>query len=303
MEAEFLEWLRSACTNTHPAVTFGIGDDAAVLSPTGSGGLIVTSDMLMDGTDFHVAEHAPERIGRKAVAVNLSDIAAMGAAPSAIFVSVALPRPGALALAKALYRGILKICRDFDVALAGGDTNTWDGPLVISVTACGRPHPKGVLPRSGARPGDAIVVTGEFGGSLLGRHFDFTPRVREVAALWDGFELHAATDVSDGLTLDLHHLATASGCGFEIQAKDVPVSPAAHEQARQDGRSPLEHALADGEDLEVILSVPASEIDNLPKTIHGVPLTRIGSFLPDGRTVIVDRDGCVKPCLPAGYQH
>src|SRR5207248_8962470 len=126
------------------------------------------------------AEHAPEQIGRKALAVNLSDLAAMAAKPVAALVALALPRQGGEKIAKELYEGLLPLAAEFDCPVAGGDTNSWDGPLVISVTALGEVPPDRRWLRSGAHPGYAILVTGHFGGSILGPQFSFTPRVKEA---------------------------------------------------------------------------------------------------------------------------
>src|SRR6476469_4729331 len=142
----------------------GAGDDAAILRLATDANLVATTDMLRDGIDFEMGRHEAERIGRKALAVNLSDLAAMAAAPVAALVSLALPQQGGEALAKRLYEGMLPLATEFDCPIAGGDTNSWDGPLVISVTALGQAPQQRRWLRSGARPGDAIVVTGQFGG-------------------------------------------------------------------------------------------------------------------------------------------
>lgn len=156
METEFLGWLRTRLPAS-PWLRLGPGDDAAVLRLGETRDLpanvIVTTDLLTDGIDFRVGSDAPGCIGRKALAVNLSDLAAMAAIPRAALFSVALPRDGALELAQALYEGILPLAEQFQVAIAGGDTNTWDGGLVICVTAMGVPGPGGVLKRSGGQTG------------------------------------------------------------------------------------------------------------------------------------------------------
>ena len=144
------------------------------------------------------------------------------------------------------------------MAIAGGDTNSWDGPLVISVTALGEVTADGPLCRSGAKPGDRIIVTGSFGGSILGRHLDVEPRIEEALLLNQRYRLHAGIDCSDGLSLDLWHLCEASRCGAIVDIDRVPIAPAAERtcQTTNDGTSPLDHALSDGEDFELILAVP-----------------------------------------------
>jgi len=310
MEAEFINWLR-ARTPGHRELMIGIGDDAAVLQPAGPGGIVITSDMLMDRVDFVLGACRAVDIGRKSLAVNLSDLAAMACRPLAIVVSVALPRLGAAELARELYSGILGLAAEFDVALAGGDTNTWDGPLVISVTAFGQCTARGPLRRDRAQPGDAILVTGQFGGSILGRHFTFTPRLREALTLHEHYTLHAGIDVSDGLSLDLHRLAEASGCGAALRLDAIPLDPAAHELAAheladvgRDHRTALEHGLSDGEDFELILTLPQAEADRL---LHdqplAIPLTRIGQMVPEPGLWQTGSAGTLQPLAPRGFLH
>ncbi|MBC8350646.1 MAG: thiamine-monophosphate kinase [Planctomycetes bacterium] len=304
MESEFVPWLRNRVPS-HPRLDLGIGDDAAVLSLP-SQHCVVTSDMLMDGVDFVLSECDPRRVGRKALAVNLSDLAAMAAEPVAAIVSIAVPNDAAVDLPKAIYEGLLELAAEFGVALAGGDTNIWRHPLAISVTAIGEPTAGGVLKRSGARAGDAILATGEFGGSILGRHFDFTPRVREALTLHERYNLHAAMDVSDGLSLDLSRLAGESGCGAVIDGSAVPISDDARRLAeeRPDAGSPLDHALSDGEDFELILAVDsASASQVLADQSIGVPVTKIGEFVvPQGLWIRSDK-GDRQPLTPRGYEH
>lgn len=305
MEQEFVQWLRQRA-ELSPAVIRGIGDDAAVLQTAANGQTVVTTDMLMDGVDFELHRCDPRRVGRKSLAVNLSDLAAMAARPVAAFVSVALPRHNGLSLAKELYEGLLALAGEFGVTLAGGDTNSWDGPLVISVTAMGAVTERGALLRRGARPGDAILVTGSFGGSILGRHFDFMPRVREALLLHENFQLHAGIDVSDGLSLDLWRLAQESGCGAALDLAVIPISADAHSLTSQlaDGTTALDHALGDGEDFELILAVPPDEADRiLAAQPLAIPICRIGQFVPTPGLWSVARDGTQHPMSPRGYEH
>ena len=260
MEAALIQWL---CDHvpSHPQTPLGIGDDAAVVELPEGERAAVTTDMLMDGVDFRLGEIDPRRAGYKALAVNLSDIAAMTAQPIAAFVALALPRQGGRELAESLYRGMLPLARQFDLALAGGDTNTWNEPLVVSVTILGAVGPRGPLTRSGARPGDRIIVTGRLGGSILGRHLDVQPRVTEAQQLAASYVLHAGIDVSDGLSRDLQHIATGSGCGAALDLDHIPIHPDAVRLATQLGgvSTPLDHALGDGEDFELVLSVPKED--------------------------------------------
>lgn len=305
MEAEFLTWLRGQLPG-HPCLRLGIGDDAAILELASGARCVVTSDMLNDGVDFVWDQCDGRLVGRKSLAVNLSDLAAMAAQPLAAVVSLTLPRRDALAVGQQLYQGLLPLAAEFGVAIAGGDTGTWDGPLAISITAIGQLTGRGPLLRSGARPGDAIIVTGSFGGSILGRHFRFTPRVREAQLLNDRYRLHAATDVSDGLSLDLSHLTQESGCGALLDAAAVPIADDAYRLAAADGGrgTPLEHALGDGEDFELILAVPPEEAGRMLRDQPlDVPLTRIGTFTAELGLWIEESGGRRRPLPPRGYEH
>jgi thiamine-monophosphate kinase len=263
--------------------------------------------MLMDGVDFDLSAVEPRRVGHKALAVSLSDLAAMAARPVGAVVAVALPRQGGRDLAVGLVEGLLPLAERYGVAIAGGDTNSWDGPLVVSVTAIGETTPAGSLLRSGARPGDRILVTGSFGGSILGKHLDFEPRVREALLLKERYEIHAGIDVSDGLSLDLSRMATESDCGAELEPGRIPVSAAAIELTRQrsDGVTPLDHALADGEDFELILAVPPETAAKLlaEQPLHGLPLTEIGYFIAEPGLWQNGVDGQRQSLAPRGYEH
>ena len=305
MELEFVRWLQ-AQTPPHRGVLVGIGDDAAVLAPSGGGKIVVTTDMLMDGVDFQFGMANARRIGRKSLAVNLSDLAAMAARPLAAFISVALPRQNGREIAEELYKGQLDLAKQFDTALAGGDTNSWEGPLVISVTALGEVTQRGPLLRSGARPGDHILVTGSFGGSILGRHFDFTPRVVEALALHEKYQLHACIDVSDGLSLDLARMATASGCGAELDLSTIPIAPDAVRlvDSSTDGVSALEHALADGEDFELIMAAAPEDARQIVASAPvSAGITCIGQFIETPGLWQLLADGSRKSLEPRGYQH
>jgi thiamine-monophosphate kinase len=305
MESELIAHLRKRLPS-HPLLRLGVGDDAAVLRMAEVDECVLTVDLLTDHVDFELAEVDPRRVGRKALAVNLSDLAAMASEPLAGVVSLALPRKGGVDLAVRLYEGLLPLAEQYGVAVAGGDTNSWEGPLVVSVTLVGKVTGSGPLLRGGAVPGDRIVVTGSFGGSILGRHLDFEPRVCEALLLAERYGLHAGIDASDGLSLDLWHLAEESGCGAVVRTEAVPVSDDARRLARQlgDGSTPLDHALGDGEDFELILAVPPAEAERmLAEQPLGVPLASIGQFVREAGLWQVDAGGKRAPLLPRGYQH
>lgn len=307
VESELLAWLRENLPSS-PRLAVGLGDDAAVLAPFDQAGVVVTTDMLTDDVDFILSEIDPRRAGHKALGVNLSDLAAMAAQPVAAFVSLVLPRQGsgklsATELAIELYRGMLPLAEQLDTMIAGGDTNTWDGPLAISITAIGETTARGSLTRSGACVGDQLLVTGQLGGSILGRHLDVEPRVREALLLHERFELHAGIDISDGLSLDASRLAEASGVGISLDPKAIPIADAARQLSERDGRSAFEHAWSDGEDFELLLAVPANAADALlQQQPLDVPLTRIGEIIE--RTGLwLETEKGLTSVAPAGFQH
>lgn len=305
MEGQLIQWLRQTLP-AHPLLRVGPGDDAAVLALVDRQECVVTADMLMQGVHFELAGVDPRRIGHKALAVNLSDLAAMASRPLAAVVSLALPRRGGLALAKALYAGMLPLAERYGVAIAGGDTNSWDGPLVVNVVAIGATTEHGLWRRDGARPGDQIVVSGSLGGSRLGRHLDFEPRIDEALRLAERYTVHAAIDLSDGLGADLPRVMAESGCGAELHLEHIPISNAARELAEneRDGPAPLDHAISDGEDFELLLAVPPEEAARMiAEQPLDVPLTVIGRFVGEQGLWQVDADGSRRPLKVRGYEH
>jgi thiamine-monophosphate kinase len=323
MESDFIAWLRGRAPS-HPQLRLGLGDDAAILR-LGGADCVVTVDLVTDGVDFELAKIDPRRAGRKALAVSLSDLAAMAAKPVAAFVAVALPRAGGMALAEALYEGMAPLAARYKTAIAGGDTNSWDGPLVISTTAIGTVTERGPLVRSGAKPGDRIIVTGDFGGSILGKHLDFEPRIDEALLLNERYTLHAGMDCSDGLSLDLSRLAAESGCGAVLDLSRIPISTAARQLAAQEKGSgvffggaegaavvtaekdsrPLGHALSDGEDFELILAMPPDDAERIiaDQPLAGVPLTDIGEFIAEPGLWESLPNGQRRPLPPRGFEH
>jgi thiamine-monophosphate kinase len=297
-EFAFIDWLRRR-TPPCERVLLGPGDDTALLAWPAGRDCLVTTDMLLEGSCFVLAEAGARRVGRKAMAVNLSDIAAMAGVPVAAVVSVGLPRRGGRALAEELYLGLREAADAFDTAIIGGDTNSWDGPLAINVCLLGEATPRGVVRRSGARPGDRLLVTGPLGGSILGKHLDFTPRVREALQLHAAVALHAMIDVSDGLAADVHHLCEESGCGAVLWAEAIPIA----EAARTLGGSPLEHALADGEDFELVFAVAPADARSLleRQPVAGVTLVDIGECVEQG--LWLEEAGRRSPLPPRGYVH
>ena len=300
-EFDFIAWLRQ---RTPPAsrVLAGPGDDSAVIETILNRPWLVTTDMMLEGSHFFLAEVGPRRVGHKAMAVNLSDIAAMGGRPVAAFVSVGLPRGNAQTLAEELYLGMREVADGFETAIAGGDTNTWTGGLVVSVTVMGEPGPQGPILRRGATPGDWLFVTGPLGGSILGKHLDFVPRVKEGLELQEHAMLHAMIDISDGLSADVFHICEESGCGAVLFSDKVPISEAARTIA--DGKGPLEHALSDGEDFELAFAVDSADGERLLTTqpIPGITLSHVGVFVAE-KGLFLEENGMRRCIEPRGFAH
>lgn len=300
-EFELIEWIRSQA-QAHSRVSLGIGDDAAALSFPEPGECLVAVDTLMEGVHFRYPEMSAAQIGYKSLAVNLSDIAAMAGNPLAAVIGIVFNRKEGPHFARELERGMLELAAKFNVALIGGDTNTWDGPCVVSVTVLGETTGRGAVRRDGAKIGDWILATGDFGGSLAGKHFQFTPRIDEALALNQAAELHAMIDVSDGLAADLFHILEESRVGAKLEARQIPISEAARTIA--DDRSPLEHALGDGEDFELLFTVSPDDGKRLIESPPvAVPITKIGEIGPEGACELIDENGKIQPLKKAGWVH
>ena len=304
-EFDLIAWMR-ARSNPTARVPLGIGDDCALVRSTSGRDLLVTTDMLMDGRHFRLGEASLAEVGSKALAVNLSDIAAMAGIPLAAFVAVALPLGEAVTIAQGLHAGMVPLAERFGVALAGGDTNAWDGPLVVSVTVLGETNPTGPVRRSGAQPGDVVVVTGPLGGSLAtGRHLRPIPRIDEALKVAARVPIHAMIDLSDGLASDLGHILVESGhLGAELDANQVPIHPDALALPTLEGWTPLAHALRDGEDFELCLTLNPTDWDRLQRQpIVGVTLTRVGTITTGSGITLRWPDGSTEPWTGKGFDH
>jgi thiamine-monophosphate kinase len=300
-EFDLIRWIREqACADSR--VLVGIGDDAAVVA-AGESPTLLTTDLLVDGVHFDLAEASPRQVGWKAVACSVSDIAAMGGRPSVAVVAAALPRGFAAEQAHELVRGALACAAEFGLCLVGGDVTATPGPLAIDVTMLGGTAGLPPVLRSGARPGDALLVTGALGGSRLGRHLGFRPRQAEGLALNRDYHARAMIDISDGLAADLHHILDESGVGVDLLAERVPIADDARRAAERSGRSPLDHALDDGEDFELLFTLAQEDAARLlARQPFDVPVTRIGTITPAG-AVLVLADGSRQPLEPRGWEH
>jgi thiamine-monophosphate kinase len=289
-EFELIDWIGKTQRKS-PMLKLGIGDDLAALKWPAGDLLLVGVDQVIDGVHFDSSIHSLNQIGRKALNRNLSDCAAMGCLPVAAVAAVALPREFSLDLAKDLCDGLRQAGDEFECPIIGGDTATWGGRLVLSVTVLGRSAGIKPVTRDGARPGDGIFVTGPLGGSILGRHLNFEPRVklgREIAPV-----ATSMIDISDGLSRDLSHICRASGVGAIIESSLVPIHADAVELSCRDAVPALDHALNDGEDYELLFT-SAGDVS------QGI---RIGLITLEPRIFNRGRDGVLRPLEPLGWQH
>ncbi len=257
-EFDFINWLRSQ-EKPSALVSLGIGDDLAILNWPKDDLLIVGVDQVLDGVHFDSAVHSPRDIGRKVMNRNLSDCAAMACLPTAAVATVALHKGSGMEYARELFLGMKEAADLFGCHIVGGDTASWEGKLAVTVTILGRSEGIAPVTRSGAVAGDHLYVTGPLGGSILGRHMTFEPRVNLARSLAKSFSLHAMLDLSDGLARDLRNMCIASGnIGAEIETRLIPIH--ADVARLGDQIKPVVHALNDGEDYELLIATP----DQLP---------------------------------------
>ena len=301
-EKEFVDWIAGRlATPLNHSTQLGVGDDAAVLG-IGDLATVVTTDTLCDQVHFDTKVHSLKRIGRKSVAVSISDVHAMGGRATQAVLTFFLPVGLSLSHAKEIFLGAVEMATSQGVDIVGGDTNRYDGPLIVGSTVIGQVDPQRVWKIDGAKIDDWILVTGTLGGSILGRHMDFEPRSKWVKSVASQFNVNAATDISDSLSLDLSYLVSKSDVGAEIWSESIPVSAAAMELANQTGQTRLHHALTDGEDFELILCVEPAVGDGLLAKWPKV-LTRIGTVVAEAGIGLVDQDGNKSEYQPAGYVH
>jgi thiamine-monophosphate kinase len=319
-------------------VLLGPGDDAAIVARVRNEQLVVTTDSLVEEVHFSRTTFSPTDIGHKAMAANLSDLAAMGATPRWALVSLVLPGSLPVADVEQIMDGAGALAAAHGVSVIGGNIARTAGPLVVDMTLGGDVHPRKVLMRSGAKAGDAIYVSGTIGGAAAGlemlsggsaeirreaepnsagrpttrapgvciaRQRRPEPRVRLGIALARGRAARAAMDLSDGLADAVRQVAAASGCGARLEAAALPIEPDAATWWTSRGVDPIRAAIAGGEEYELLFAVaPRSEgrLRSVRRHVSEPALTKIGVFTKDAGQLLVDRDGS-EESLPQGFEH
>jgi thiamine-monophosphate kinase len=309
-ELALIERIRARIPQAPPYVVIGIGDDAAVLEPERNALEVLTTDCQVEGIHFDFAFVSPADIGHKALAVNLSDLAAMGALPRVALLSLVLPPAWPVAHVDALVDGMIALAQRARISIVGGNIARSPGPLIVDVTVIGSVHRRRILTRSAARAGDELYVTGSLGGSAAGlrrlaqnpastdivvdRYRRPEPRTRFGLMLGRNQAARACIDLSDGLADGVRQIGNASGLGAIIDAGALPL---------EDGAT-LRDALSGGEDYELLFAVSPrqrSRLTSVRRLVKDLSVTRIGRLTSD-RTLLLGRDGSTE-ALPAGFSH
>jgi thiamine-monophosphate kinase len=330
-ERAIIDHIRKRLPAAPPSLIVAAGDDAAVMVPERGAMQVLTTDALVEGVHFDRRFSSLADVGYKAIAVNVSDVAAMGATPSVVLLSFMLPDGTSLDEIDALLDGVLEMASGAKATVAGGNITRSPGALIVDVTAAGHVRPRRILTRSGGRAGDALYVTGSIGGAAAGlemlqagedvrvaaetthteafaacirRHRRPEPRLRIGAVLGRARVASACMDLSDGLADGIRQIAEASGTGAMIDAGALPLDRGARTWFSALRRDPIHAALAGGDDYELLFAVPrksARRMRNAESAARGVPLTRIGELTQD-RALVVMRSGQAEP-LPHGFTH
>jgi thiamine-monophosphate kinase len=302
-EDKITAWFAEKSTAGKDAFPIGIGDDMAQAIVGKDASVLITTDMLLEGVHFQLDRIDVAQAGYKAMAVSLSDCAAMATVPLCAVVSVALPAGSDPDALKQLHAGLTKAADAFNCTLIGGDITAWrrEQGMVINSTIISIPCKAAPVRRSGAKPGDVICVTGSLGGSLKGKHATFTPRVFEAIRMAETVTINSMMDISDGLSSDLNRICAASGAGALLDAQSIPISddvPAGDFDKR------LAAAINDGEDFELLFTLTESEYEKLiAKWDMPVAITKIGVITDSDKIEMQKLDGTVTQVTPAGFDH
>jgi len=275
---------------TDASVIVGSGDDCAVLAHDKKHYQLFTCDMLVEGVDFKSCED-PYLIGRKAIAVSVSDIASCGGLPRHAVISLGMPKNTPLKFIDTLFKGMMSVARKYKINIVGGDLSRAQS-IVIDVSMLGLAEKKNLLLRSRAKKGDIIFVSGALGGSIRGKHLKFIPRLKEAQFLVRNFKVNSMIDVSDGLAQDLNHILEESKVGAVIYEKSVPLSKDALN---------LDEALYMGEDFELLFTVPPKEAKSLRQHRNFRP---IGEILDKSLGLsLMDKNGRARKLALKGFRH
>lgn len=304
-ENDLIASFPSLFASADASVLVGSGPDDCAHVQSDGNRLAFSTDAFVEGSHF-LADASPADIARKSLGASLSDLAASGCRARWALVTLCLRKGLPAGWAAEFGRALADAAAGFDVSIVGGDVVAGMATSV-SVAVIGEPLPGGPVLRSGGKPGDVLAVTGSLGGSLLGRHFRPEPRAAEMAALMACGRPSAAMDISDGLALDLSRLCRESGVGAVVEAKAVPISDAAREMAATSGKTPLAHALTDGEDFELLLAMPPELWEKFSRWLEVeprglAPFTRIGS-LREGSGAALSSGGRECVLNAEGYEH
>jgi len=299
-EDEITGWFARQSKLSPEDFPIGIGDDMAQIR-FGDESVFITTDMLLDGVHFDLEQATLKEVGYKAMAVSLSDCAAMATIPVAAVVSVALPKSYGTGELKELHSGITQAGDNFDCALVGGDITCWksENPFAISVSMLSKQAKNEPVKRCGAKVGDIICVTGSLGGAGFGKHLEFVPRVKESLKIAQMVTINSMIDLSDGLSSDLNRICKQSGVGAVIEAAKIPISDIAMKTG-----NPLDSALNDGEDFELLFTLLESDCKKLfHKWDEPLPIHQIGTINQTGKIQIKMQDGQINELEAKGYDH
>ena len=325
-EFGFIESIKKECITTLKDIIKGIGDDCAVFGPYSGRVLLFTTDMLVEDIHFLKAKITPYQLGWKTIAVNLSDIAAMGGRPLFLLISLAIPAEMNIELIQDFYKGMKDICEHYEVNILGGDTVASPDKLVISVSLIGDAKENEVLYRSGARPGDSIYVTGNIGDSSAGLkilkneisppksiashfikiHNEPKPLIKTGRIIAASRLASAMIDLSDGLLSDLGHICKESGVGAMLFKKKIPISSELKLLASRVKFNPIDLAFSGGEDYLLLLTVPKAKIKDfeiLYKNKGSSPLYLIGEIREEKGVRMVNDDGSIEEISIRGFNH
>ncbi|HPW44923.1 MAG TPA: thiamine-phosphate kinase [bacterium] len=304
-----------------PDEVCGIGDDCAVIPMNDRFDMLITVDSIYEGIDFDLRFSSPLHIGKKALAINLSDIAAMGGIPKYFLVSIALPLDSDLDFVEGIYSGISDVARESGAALVGGDTSSSEKEISISITAIGEVEKGRAILRKGARPGDPIFISGAVGLSALGlaalkmgtssgmepfieRHLSPLHRTDLGRTLLKLGCVTSMIDVSDGLLADLGHIARSSGVGFEIDVNRIPAGDDFRMASAAIGVDPRELLLAGGEDFELVFTADSGRIHQSLASLEALGVAEIGRVLDDpGVRSVLNAEDLVARGIGRGYDH